>query len=553
MSQSTQQQHPLPARRPEDALADEERFALVSVLQELTVAALELFDPRKPADTFLERLAERLGCYATALFGMAADGRSVLEGASGLSPRSRMLPISLEATRAMVSGDGSHSLPYPELADRELVTWRFPVLTPPGAVLFLFFDGEPQLPARYRGMLRRLTDILGRVLEHRGLFARSIESQRRLDEKKSIIECLSEASPDGVLFLDHAGEVFFFNRHFVDMWGLETVVASRSRDEIMSAAATRVTDPEQFLRCLAKLDEHGDCETHDELQLKDGRVYERQVLRVKSNEGVFHGYALFFRDITERKRAESERESLLETERAARAAAEEAIRARDDFLSIASHELRTPLASLLLATEQVTRAARDERIVLPAATIRALEMPRRQAERLVRLVDALLDVSSIQAGRLELEREDIDLGEVVRDVIARFQQDLERAHSELQMRVEGDVRGMWDRSRIDQVVTNLISNAIKYGRGNLIDVTITGADDTVRLALHDRGIGIDPEQTGRLFQRFERAVSSRHYGGLGLGLFIVRQIVEMHGGTVDVASEPNVGSTFTVLLPRRPS
>jgi len=536
-----------PPRRPEDTRADEERFALVSVLQELTVAALELFIPRSPADVFLERLGERLGCYATVLVGITSEGRAVLEGASGLSPRSRALPISIAATRAILSGERL-ALPYPELGNRELETWRFPLPTAAGAVLFLFFEGEPRLPAKYRGMLRRLTDILGRVFEHRMLFARSIESERRLDEKKSIIECLSEASPDGVLFLDRAGEVFFFNRRFVEMWRLDDVIGSRSRTRIMRAAAAQVADPDEFVSCFDELDE-GRCETVTEIRLSDGRVFERQVRPVRSTEGVFHGNALFFRDITDRKRADAEREKLLETERNARAAAEEAIHARDEFLSIASHELRTPLTSLLLATQQVANAARDGR--LPATTLRALETPRRQAERLVRLVDALLDVSSIQAGRLRLEVEAVDLEGVVREVLGRFRQELANAHSEVTVHVHGAVGGVWDRSRIDQVVTNLISNAIKYGRGGGIDIRLTGTDDEVRLVVQDRGIGIAPEQTGRLFQRFERAVSSRQYGGLGLGLFIVRQIVEMHGGNVRVESEPGVGSTFTVTLPRR--
>jgi len=529
---------------------EEERLALVSVLQEFTVAALELFDPRSSADAFLERLAERLGCFVTLLVRVESGCRPLLLGSSGLSRASRARPIDVDARHALLEGDAMGALPYPELAGRELVCWRLPVVTPPVAVLLLFFVGEPRLPARYRGMLQRLADILGRVLDHRDLFARSIESERRLDEKKTVIECLSEASPEGVLFIDTAGEILFFNRRFASMWGLDADVA-RTSESALDAAAAQVTDPEAFRAQAARIRAQPFVETHDEIALKDGRIIERQSRPVRMANGGLYGLALFFRDITERKKAEAEREALLSTERCARAAAEEAIRSRDDFLSIASHELRTPLTSLLLATEQVVRGAR--RLPnLPPNAMHALENVRQQAQRLVRLVDALLDVARIQSGRLELELEETDLTEVVSEVLTRFEAERLRSRSGLVLHAEGPVIGMWDRSRLDQVATNLISNAIKYGRGNPIEVTVRADENDARLEVRDRGIGVTPEQSARLFRRFERAVSSRQYGGLGLGLFIVREIVERHGGTVNVESTAEVGSTFTVTLPRRP-
>ncbi|MGZ3421515.1 MAG: ATP-binding protein [Polyangiales bacterium] len=528
----------------------DERFALVSVLQELTVAALELFDPRRSADGFLERLAERLGCFVTLLIRLEPAGRPELHGASGLSAISRMLPIDPDRARELLTGKCGFDLPYPELKGRELACWRFPVLTPPGAVLILLFQGEPALPARYKGMLRRLAEILGRVLEHRTLFARSIESERRLDEKKTIIECLSEASPDGVLFIDSSREIFFFNRRFLDMWGVSTNTSAGALDRLLDACAAKVVSRETFLSRAKEIRERPDQEAVDEIRLLDGRIFERHSRPVRTREGISYGYALFFRDITERKREEAARENKIVCERKARTSAEEALQARDEFLSIASHELRTPVTALHLATQQLVRGAQSSRTELPAATMRALETSRRQTERLVRLVDALLDVSRIRAGRLQLELDDLDLAEVVREVVTRLDYEIERSGSVLVVHAPETVRGRWDRSRLDQVATNLISNAIKYGRGERIDVSVEGDEHHARLVVQDRGIGIEPDQTGRLFQRFERAVSSRHYGGLGLGLYIVRQIVEMHGGAVDVVSEPNTGSTFTVTLPR---
>jgi signal transduction histidine kinase len=225
--------------------------------------------------------------------------------------------------------------------------------------------------------------------------------------------------------------------------------------------------------------------------------------------------------------------------------AENAVRLREDFLSIAGHELKTPLTALQLQARSLERGARgDER------TLEKLRVVVRQGHRLTKLVDQLLDVSRITGGKLSLDREEVDLASLVRDVAARFEDDLARSGSALLLHVEDNATGRWDRLRVDQVVTNLISNAIKYGQGHPIDVAVEGGSKEVVLRVRDRGMGVAPEHQARIFGRFERAVSSRHYGGFGLGLWIVRQIVEAHGGTIVVQSEPGEGSTFTVRLPR---
>jgi signal transduction histidine kinase len=190
--------------------------------------------------------------------------------------------------------------------------------------------------------------------------------------------------------------------------------------------------------------------------------------------------------------------------------------------------------------------------ISPTLLLGLLENVERQTRRLARLVDELLDVSRIQAGRLQLVLEPVDLVAVCHEVIARFATEAARSGSTVELHADTPATGMWDRSRIDQVVSNLLSNAVKYGAGRPIELIVRADESGARLVVRDRGVGIAPELLGRLFRRFERASSARHYGGLGLGLFIVRQIVEMHGGTVAVTSEPNVGSTFTVMLPIRP-
>jgi PAS domain S-box-containing protein len=229
--------------------------------------------------------------------------------------------------------------------------------------------------------------------------------------------------------------------------------------------------------------------------------------------------------------------------------AEQAVRTRDEFLSIAAHELKTPLTALRLQVEARVRAVRRSEGA-PEAALRSMEIIGRQTERLTKLVDTLLDVTRIRAGRLPLETAEVDLVALVREVGERLAGELAASGSTLEIQAAGPVAGVWDRLRLDQVVTNLLSNAIKFGEGRPIAVRIEEAGERVRLVVRDRGIGISRESLSRLFQRFERGVSDRHYGGLGLGLYIAQQIVSAHAGAIEVESEAGKGATFTVTLPR---
>jgi PAS domain S-box-containing protein len=255
------------------------------------------------------------------------------------------------------------------------------------------------------------------------------------------------------------------------------------------------------------------------------------------------------RDITDRKRAQLERELLYRE-------AVDAVRARDEFLSVASHELKTPISALHLQVETLLRAARKEQEVpLPAEKTRAkLELIERQIDRLVRLIGELMDVSRITAGRLRLELEETDFVAVVLDVVSRYAEEAGRANSPLGLRVaEGQhVIGKWDRLRLEQVVTNLLTNAIKFGAGRAIEIGVEAQPQRAVLTVTDRGEGIAPEDVDRIFQRYEQATTSHMHGGLGLGLYIVRQIVEAHGGAIRVESRRGAGSTFTVELPYEP-
>jgi signal transduction histidine kinase len=259
--------------------------------------------------------------------------------------------------------------------------------------------------------------------------------------------------------------------------------------------------------------------------------------------GAVDGIMTFGFDVTEEVLARKKVEALAED-------LHRAVRVRDDFLSIAGHELRTPLAALLLQVEGLQRQAlRNAFVAHPDVLIDRVGKTRAHAQRLERLVGELLDVGRISAGRLTLELEDVDLGALVGEVAERFADQLARSGCTLTVTAPERVVGRWDRLRLDQVITNLLANAIKYGARQPIDLRVERLAEGARLTVIDRGIGIAPADQGRIFERFERAVSDRHYGGLGLGLWISREIVEALRGSISVESAVGAGSTFVVTLP----
>jgi len=235
--------------------------------------------------------------------------------------------------------------------------------------------------------------------------------------------------------------------------------------------------------------------------------------------------------------------------------AQEAVRLRDEFLSIASHELKTPLTPLSLKLQMLVREVQRQ----PDSPFRRavegyIAVASRQVKKLSELMSDLLDVARIAGGRFRLEFEEVELGALAREVVARYEPEAARAGSALVL--EGTakhVAGQWDRLRLEQVITNLVDNAIKYGAGKPIHVSLEADAGRACLRVRDEGIGIGPESLSRIFERFERAVSDRHYGGLGLGLHITRTIVEAMGGSIQVESTPGQGATFTVVLPRTPA
>jgi signal transduction histidine kinase len=227
---------------------------------------------------------------------------------------------------------------------------------------------------------------------------------------------------------------------------------------------------------------------------------------------------------------------------------EQMLQARDEFLSIAAHELRNPMHSLLLQVSAAVQLARQQSASL---LVRRLERVQHIVDRYVKRASLLLDVGRMNATRMPPQVESIDFAEIVRDVVESYAPEAAFNRSTLSVNIPHSLPGRWDRLALEQIVSNLISNAIKFGAGVPIDVTLTTqADGCVRFAVHDRGIGIADVDQERIFGRFERlSAQPGHPAGAGVGLWLVRGLVESHGGSISVDSAPAKGATFAVILP----
>jgi signal transduction histidine kinase len=229
----------------------------------------------------------------------------------------------------------------------------------------------------------------------------------------------------------------------------------------------------------------------------------------------------------------------------------EEITARDEFLAVASHELKTPVTSMLL---QVQLALHNIKHVSLAkfsvsSLLQMLDSTEQQSKRLAKMVNDLLNTSLITTGRLELEREDEDLAQIVRDVSLPFADKMKKEDKTLVVSAEKPIRGKFDKVRIEQVVSNLLSNAIKYGNGKPVRVSVSNSNSIGTIVVQDQGIGISKDQQERIFKRFARAANGKEYRGLGVGLYITDQIVRAHKGAISLESKPGKGTKFTITLP----
>ncbi|HZH17698.1 MAG TPA: ATP-binding protein [Archangium sp.] len=371
-----------------------------------------------------------------------------------------------------------------------------------------------------------------------------VTAQRRargdLEQTVSLLRATLDSTADGVIVMTQDWRVTAFNGRFQELWNIPAALLEGRDGKALSAhMRPQIENAEQIHLRTQQLLSSPEQEGVDVLEFRDGRILERYSRPQRLGDTIV-GRVWSYRDVTAERRAQAESERLLRE-------AQEAIRVRDDFLSIASHELKTPLTPLKLHLQVLKHRMASGQPVPVQHAEKALA----QVTRLSGLINDLLDTSRIQAGRLELRHEPVSLRELTHEVLADLrtvspQHTLEYEEPGEPLLIEGD------RSRLAQVLVNLLENALKYSpTGGTIRVHVERDGAQALVSVSDSGIGIPPDQKAHLFERFFRARNApiSGFGGLGLGLYISRDIVERHGGRIWVESEVGHGSTFRFTLP----
>lgn len=251
------------------------------------------------------------------------------------------------------------------------------------------------------------------------------------------------------------------------------------------------------------------------------------------------------------ERSRQEQETLLRELNQTQEELHRSLRMRDEFMSLVAHELRTPLNTLFLEAQM--RSLQLKRGTLASIKPEQLEVMIRRDERqikaMIRLIDDMLDVSRMRSGQLSIRPAQVQLMDLLERVVSDLSLQASATGCKLSLQPHPPVQGCWDEFRIEQVVVNLLTNALRYGGGQPVEVSVQHAGGTVRIDVRDEGKGIAPSDLERIFEPYERGARNGEPKGLGLGLYISRQLALSHGGELRVTSKPGEGSTFTLILP----
>lgn len=422
--------------------------------------------------------------------------------------------------------------------------------------------------------------IITRLLDSKGKLIGFSKVTRDLSQKKEVEEklrqseqrfrLLVEGVKDYAIFmLDTEGRIASWNQGAARIKGYES-------SEIVGKHFSIFYTPDEVAsgKCEYELREAaltGRFEDEGWRVRKDGSMLWASVVitAIRDRDRKLIGFTKVTRDLTERKRSEDRLQraysdlerrvnertadlALANTELARRETElKEAVRVRDEFLSIASHELKTPITSLKMQLQILQAKSKPGQIesLTSERLGKSLDVSLRQVDRLTRLIEDLLDVARSQAQKLSFTFEQIDLQELVEEVVERYATQLEAARCRLEIIADETVVGNFDRFRLDQVLVNLITNAVKYAPGTKITISLKRVFNSAQLIVADEGPGMTEETRLRLFQRFERGSNSQNISGLGLGLFIAKQIVSGHRGSIRVESAPGQGTQFIIDLP----
>jgi two-component system CheB/CheR fusion protein len=368
---------------------------------------------------------------------------------------------------------------------------------------------------------------------------RDIGEKRRAAIESARLAAIVESSDDAIISKDLNGIITSWNPGAERLFGYTAA-------EMVGTPIYRIVPsdhPEDVPQILAMI-AHGErVKNYDTVRVsKTGRRINVSltVSPIRDETGRIIGASKIARDITERVRAED--------------ALKRGLALRDEFISVASHELKTPLTTMKIQADRIKRAVarHDPTAFAPERVQRLVEQTDRQITRLHKLVEEMLDVSRISIKGLSIHRERFDLSPLVGETIELLSSAPTGASAEVRADLAPGVIGWWDRGRLEQVVTNLLTNAFRYGEGRPIEVKVRSDGEWATISVRDQGIGIAAKDQERIFERFERVSGESATGGLGVGLYIVKQVAAAHGGTVKVHSAPGEGSTFVVALPLGP-
>ena len=392
----------------------------------------------------------------------------------------------------------------------------------------------------FKGNLARLVPAIRRELHEAAERDLRRRAERALTRSEVYLRAVVEDVPDGLVTLDETGKIELFNPAAERIFGYTSAdIVGQAFDRLLAEGAGE----------LLAVNESGRMSREVRARRKDGTVFPLDLALSATRLDERAVVIAILRDISERKATEAERERLLAAEQAARAEAEAANQAKDEFLSILSHELRTPLTPMLLWLRMMRTKKLDE-----ASLACAVDVVERNTQLQVRLVEDILDLSRIITGKFHLDVRTVRLSEIIQSAIdsARPSAELKGVRLDAVFPSGADtISG--ERPRLQQVVWNLIANAIKFTpKGGRVAVRLEREAGCARITVSDTGKGISADFLPHVFDRFRQADSSstREHGGLGLGLAIVRHLVELHGGTVRAESPGDgLGATFTVSLP----
>jgi len=363
------------------------------------------------------------------------------------------------------------------------------------------------------------------------------QAEEELKYKNMLLTAQQEATVDGILVVDANGKIISYNRRFLEIWGIpvpQEVLDTRSDEIAIQVVLPYLKNPEEFIERVNYLYEHPTDTSKDEIQLKDGRTFDRYTAPMRGADGMYYGRVWYLRDVTERKNLESQKEHLLE---------------------ILRHDMKTPL-SVIMGNAELALMENDGS--LSEDIVNTLQSIHASSKVLSKLLDDQVVMFNIESGGLNPCKEKVDVGEVLTEASLCIVNLARNKGLTFDQNIATDLPPLFaDRLHVLRAVTNLAQNAVNYtpagGRIMLSAWSETGGEDEhIHISVSDDGTGIPADEQEKVFEKYHRSANAKNVKGSGLGLAIVKAVAEAHGGRVELQSEAGKGSTFSIVLPLTP-